>query len=36
MKPASLFPSEETLAINTDLYELTMAAAYFKAGRIDS
>ena len=35
MKPASLFPSEETLAINTDLYELTMAAAYFKAGRIE-
>ncbi len=34
MKPASLFPSDETLGVNTDLYELTMAAAYFKAGRM--
>ena len=34
MKPASLFPSDETLGIHTDLYELTMAAAYFKAGRM--
>lgn len=32
MKARSLFPTEETLAINTDLYELTMAAAYFEAG----
>jgi nicotinate phosphoribosyltransferase len=35
MKPASLFPSKETLGINTDLYELTMAAAYFKSGRME-
>lgn len=28
-----LFPTTDTLAINTDLYELTMAAAYFAAGR---
>lgn len=34
MRPAGLFPSEETLGINTDLYELAMAAAYFKAGRM--
>ena len=33
MKLNPLFPSEETLGINTDLYELTMAAAYFEAGR---
>lgn len=32
MKPNPLFPTEETLGINTDLYELTMAAAYFEAG----
>lgn len=33
MRLRSLFPTEETLGINTDLYELTMAAAYFRAGR---
>ncbi len=27
-----LFPSRETLGIHTDLYELTMLAAYFEAG----
>jgi len=27
-----LFPTRDTLGINTDLYELTMAAAYFQAG----
>ncbi len=27
-----LFPTTDTLGINTDLYELTMAAAYFEAG----
>ena len=27
-----LFPSQETLGIHTDLYELTMLAAYFEAG----
>ena len=26
-----LFPSRETLGIHTDLYELTMLAAYFEA-----
>ena len=30
-----LFPTEDTLGINTDLYELTMAAAYFEAGRLE-
>lgn len=30
LKP--LFPAEETLGLNTDLYELTMAAAYFQGG----
>ena len=34
MKLNPLFPTRETLGINTDLYELTMAAAYFEAGRI--
>ncbi len=33
MKPNPLFPSEKTLGINTDLYELTMLAAYFRAGQ---
>ena len=28
-----LFPTEDTLGINTDLYELTMAAAYFESDR---
>lgn len=32
MKLNPLFPSEKTLGINTDLYELTMLAAYFRAG----
>ena len=32
MKLNPLFPTVETLAINTDLYELTMAAAYFEGG----
>lgn len=32
MKPASLFLTEESLGINADLYELTMALAYFEAG----
>ena len=32
MRLNPLFPSEDTLGINTDLYELTMAAAYFEAG----
>ncbi len=32
MKLNPLFPTTETLGINTDLYELTMAAAYFEAG----
>ena len=32
MKLKPLFPTEETLGMNTDLYELTMAAAYFEAG----
>lgn len=27
------FPTQATLGINTDLYELTMAAAYFRAGK---
>jgi len=27
-----LFPTRETLGVNTDLYELTMAAAYLQAG----
>jgi nicotinate phosphoribosyltransferase len=30
-----LFPSDATLGINTDLYELTMAAAYFQGGHKD-
>ena len=30
-----LFPTEDTLGINTDLYELTMAAAYFEADRLE-
>lgn len=34
MTPNPLFPREDTLGINTDLYELTMAAAYFSAGRV--
>ncbi len=34
MKLNPLFPTQETLGINTDLYELTMAAAYFEAGRM--
>lgn len=33
MKPNPLFPSEKTLGINTDLYELTMLGAYFRAGQ---
>lgn len=33
MKPTPLFPSEKTLGINTDLYELTMLGAYFQAGQ---
>lgn len=33
MRLNPLFPTEETLGINTDLYELTMAAAYFQSGR---
>ena len=28
-----LFPTEDTLGINTDLYELTMAATYFESDR---
>ncbi|MFB3903275.1 MAG: nicotinate phosphoribosyltransferase [Acidobacteriota bacterium] len=32
MKLNPLFPTTESLGINTDLYELTMAAAYFRAG----
>lgn len=32
MKLRPLFPSQETLGIHTDLYELTMLAAYFEAG----
>ncbi|RPI27786.1 MAG: nicotinate phosphoribosyltransferase [Acidobacteria bacterium] len=32
MNPNPLFPTKDTLGINTDLYELTMAAAYFQAG----
>ena len=28
----ALFPTKQTLGLNTDLYELTMAAAYFQAG----
>lgn len=35
MRLNSLLPREDTLAINTDLYELTMAAAYFQAGRTE-
>lgn len=35
MKLNPLFPTTDTLGINTDLYELTMAAAYFEAGRRD-
>ena len=31
MRLNPLFPTEDTLGINTDLYELTMAAAYFEA-----
>ncbi len=34
MKPNPLFPSEKNLGINTDLYELTMLAAYFRAGQV--
>ncbi len=30
-----LFPTKETLGLNTDLYELTMAAAYFESGLTD-
>ncbi|UCF35567.1 MAG: nicotinate phosphoribosyltransferase [Acidobacteriota bacterium] len=33
MNPNPLFPTTDTLGINTDLYELTMAAAYFDNGR---
>jgi len=33
MKLNPLFPSEKTLGINTDLYELAMLGAYFSAGR---
>lgn len=33
MRLNPLFPTQDTLGINTDLYELTMAAAYFQAGR---
>ena len=33
MKLNPLFPSEKTLGINTDLYELAMLGAYFRAGR---
>jgi nicotinate phosphoribosyltransferase len=33
LKP--LFPATTTLGINTDLYELTMAAAFFEAGRTE-
>ena len=33
MKPNPLFPSEKTLGINTDLYELAMLGAYFRAGQ---
>jgi nicotinate phosphoribosyltransferase len=32
MKLKPLFPTTDTLGINTDLYELTMAAAYFQSG----
>lgn len=32
MRLRPLFPSQETLGIHTDLYELTMLAAYFEAG----
>lgn len=32
MTTRPLFPTIDTLGINTDLYELTMAAAYFEAG----
>ena len=32
MKLRPLFPSQETLGIHTDLYELTMLAAYFERG----
>ncbi|RPJ60776.1 MAG: nicotinate phosphoribosyltransferase [Acidobacteria bacterium] len=32
MKLNPLFPTTDTLGVNTDLYELTMAAAYFEAG----
>ena len=32
MKLRPLFPSQETLGIHTDLYELTMLAAWFEAG----
>ena len=32
MKLNPLFPTVETLAINVDLYELTMAAAHFEVG----
>lgn len=35
MNPNPLFPRDDTLGINTDLYELTMAAAYLAAGRIE-
>lgn len=35
MRLNPLFPSTDTLGINTDLYELTMAAAYFEAGCIE-
>jgi len=32
MKPKSLFLTDDNIAINTDLYQLTMAAAYFENG----
>jgi len=35
MKLNPLFPSTATLGVNTDLYELTMAAAFFDAGCAD-
>jgi len=32
MKPKSLFLTDDNISINTDLYQLTMAAAYFENG----
>ncbi len=33
MKPQTLFPEDKYAAVVTDLYELTMAAAYFETGQ---